>query len=144
MNKHFVQLGADGAPVAADALTFVAIEDMRNGLIRAFKPFADKRFTFTEAQEACAALTPLPGCTPFRSATIEELFAMGDRSRFEPAVNPDEYPDIENDWYWSSTVDAESPSVNAWDVDFDYGGAGRYSQYGRGRVVAVCSRVSSQ
>ena len=144
MNDNCIKLGADGAPVAADATEFAAIENMRTGLIRAFKPFGDKRFTYGKAKTACSALPSLPGCTPYRAASIEELFAMGDRTRFDPAINPDEYPDIENDWYWSGTFDPESPSGNAWYVYFGNGGANRGNQNGRGRVVAVCSRVSSQ
>ncbi|MGH8158412.1 MAG: reverse transcriptase/maturase family protein [Rhodanobacter sp.] len=39
---------------------------------------------------------------------------------------------------------AESPSDNAWNVNFDNGNANRNNQNNRGRVVAVCSRVSSE
>ena len=112
------------------------------GLMRALNPFGDKRFTFAEAQKACAELR-IGGFTNWRAATLKELFAMTDHTRSKPAVNPYEYPDIASDWYWTSTVDSSSPSGCAFDVNFDYGTALLGVQSGRGRVLAVRSVVAS-
>jgi len=112
------------------------------GLMRALNPFGDKRFTFAEAQKACAELR-IGGFTNWRAATLKELFAMTDHTRSKPAVNPYEYPDIASDWYWTSTVDSSSPSVDAFYVYFYYGTAYLDYQGYRGRVLAVRSVVAS-
>ena len=118
--------------------------DPDTGLYRANNPFGDKEFKWSEAIQACKDLKQIEGFTPFRAATLKELFAMTDHTRHHPAVDPDKYPDIKSAWYWSADYDIQSPSDNAWSVAFGYGGAVRYDQNHRGRVVAVCSRVSSQ
>jgi hypothetical protein len=112
------------------------------GLMRALNPFGDKRFTFAEAQKACAELR-IGGFTNWRAATLKELFAMTDHTRSKPAVNPYEYPDIASDWYWTSTVDSSSPSDFAFHVYFDYGSAALDGQGLQGRVLAVRSVVAS-
>ena len=112
------------------------------GLMRALNPFGDKRFTFAEAQKACAELR-IGGFTNWRAATLKELFAMTDHTRSKPAVNPYEYPDIASDWYWTSTVDSSSPSGFAFLVGFGGGTAGLRDQGDRGRVLAVRSVVAS-
>jgi hypothetical protein len=112
------------------------------GLMRAINPFGDKRFTFAEAQKACAELR-IGGFSDWRAPTLKELFAMTDQTRFKPAVNPDEYPDIASDWYWTSTLDPSSPSVFAFLVDFYDGTAHLYLQHHRGRVLAVRSVVEA-
>jgi hypothetical protein len=118
--------------------------DPDTGLYRANNPFGDKKFNWNEAKKACRDLKQIEGFTPFRAATLKELFAMVDITRHHPAVDPDKYPDIKSAWYWSSDYDAESPSDDAWGVGFVGGGALRYYQGYGGRVVPVCSRVSSQ
>lgn len=112
------------------------------GLMRAINPFGDKRFTFAEAQKACAELR-VGGFTDWRAPTLKELFAMTDQTRFKPAVNPDEYPDIASDWYWSSDVDPSSPSDSAFYVHFYNGAATLGLQYYQGRVLAVRSVVAA-
>jgi hypothetical protein len=138
---NFINIGASGEQLPDDATDFVARIDKRSGLMRAINPFGDKRFTWQEAMDACKGLS-VAGFTDWRAATVEELFLMADRSRFNPAVDPTEYPDIETDWYWSSTVDAESPEGCAWGVNFGHGRSYLYVQSYHGRVVAVRS-VSS-
>jgi hypothetical protein len=108
------------------------------GLMRAINPFGDKRLTFAEAQKACADLR-VGGFNDWRAPTLKELFAMADHTRFKPAVNPAEYPDIVSDWYWTSDVDPSSPSGFAFGVIFGLGTAYISNQNDRGRVLAVRS-----
>jgi hypothetical protein len=112
------------------------------GLMRAINPFGDKRFTFAEAQKAPAELRT-GGFTDWRAPTLKELFAMTDQTRYKPAVNTDEYPDIASDWYWSSDVDPSSPSVCAFVVFFGDGAPGLDDQGDRGRALAVRSVVAA-
>ncbi|MGH8158410.1 MAG: DUF1566 domain-containing protein [Rhodanobacter sp.] len=118
--------------------------DPETDLYRANNPFGDKDLKWAEAMQACKDLKQIDGFTPFRAATRNELLAMTDITKHNPAVDTAKYPDIKSTWYWSSDVSAESPSDLAWGVYFDYGYASRNGQSYRGRVVAVCSRVSSQ
>jgi hypothetical protein len=112
------------------------------GLMRAINPFGEQRFKHAEAQKACADLR-IGGFSDWRAPTLKELFAMTDHTRSKPAVNPDEYPDIASDWYWTSTVDPSSPSDYAFHVHFGYGTADLDLQSLQGRVLAVRSVVAS-
>jgi hypothetical protein len=141
VKEHIVLIGADGAQLPAGSTEYVAIHNTKTGLMVA-APFADKRFTHSEAMTALAGLS-LASFSDWRGATAEEAFLMADRTRFDPAVDPEEYPFIESDWYWTSTVDPESPSDYAFYVLFGYGTALLGLQYLRGRVLAVRSVVAS-
>jgi hypothetical protein len=141
VKEHIVLIGADGAQLPAGSTEYVAIHNTKTGLMVA-APFGEQRFTHAEALAAVKGLT-LAGSAEWRAPTVEELFPMADRTRFEPAVDPEEYPFIESDWYWTSTVDPSSPSGYAFLVIFGYGSAGLDGQYGRGRVLAVRSVVAS-
>ena len=83
------------------------------------------------------------GFTDWRMPTAEELFALADRSRHSPAIDTDAFPTCKGGWYWSSTVDASSPSGCAWYVYFYDGGAYYDHQNYNGRVRAVRSVSSS-
>lgn len=141
MKQHIALIGADGAQLPPDSTEFVAVHNTKTGLVVA-APFADQRFKHADAVTAVAGLT-LAGASDWRLPTVEELFLMADRSRFEPAVDPEEYPFIEDDWYWTSTVDPSSPSDYAFYVYFHYGTAVLFYQYLQGRVVAVRSVASA-
>ena len=141
MKDHILKIGADGAQLPADSTEYVAIHNTKTGLMVA-APFADKRFEHTEVLDAVKALT-LAGFNDWRPATAEELFLMADRTRFDPAVDPEEYPFIESDWYWSGTVDPEPPSDYAFNVNFHLGTALLYNQGDQGRVLAVRSVVAA-
>ncbi len=137
MKEHIVLIGADGATLPAGSTDYVAVHNTKTGLMVA-APFGAKTFRHTEAMEAIKGLS-LAGFTDWRAAAVEEAFAMGDRTRFNPAVNPEEYPFLEADLYWMGTVDPESPSGCAFYVSFRYGTANINDQHGRCRVLAVRS-----
>jgi len=79
-----------------------------------------KNVDYATAEKACAALGE-----GWRLPTVEELFALADRTRSEPAIDTEVFPDTESDWYWSSTITARS-SVRAWCVSFSDGNAFNY------------------
>jgi hypothetical protein len=71
----------------------------------------------------------------WRLPTVEELFALADRTRQEPAIDTDAFPDTESDWYWTSTPTAWS-SAAVWVVGFDLG-----NSYGAHRDYDACVRA---
>ncbi len=92
------------------------------------------------AEATCAALD-LGGHTDWRLPTIEELFALADRSKVRPAIDTNAFPDTKSDWYWSSTVHASDSSC-AWFVSFSFGLANLYHRGDDGAFVRAV-RASS-
>jgi hypothetical protein len=93
--------------------------------------------TWSEAKAAAATVT-LGGFTDWRLPTRKELLTLVDDTRYNPAIDTTLFQ-CDPNRYWSSTVDAESPSDYAWYVDFDDGNCGLNDQGGQGRVRAVRS-----
>ncbi|MFC4526368.1 DUF1566 domain-containing protein [Dyella halodurans] len=137
--SRFTKIGADGAQLAAEATDHVAVLDTKLGLIWS-ADYVGERHTFADAQEACASLE-LAGFNDWRAPTVEELFLLADRTKFDPAIDTDAFPSAKNDWCWTSTLDASSPSDYAWYVYFGGGGAFCNGQNDLARVRA-CRSVS--
>jgi len=136
--SHFLKIGADGVQLASDATDHAAVIDTRTNLMWAANDVSDKRLDFAAAGKACGKLS-LAGYSDWRLPTVEELFLLADRSKFNPAIDTDAFPSVKSDWYWSGTVDAESPSGCAWGVDFSYGNSNLDGQSSPARVRAVRS-----
>lgn len=79
----------------------------------------DEEINQHDAVKLCAELD-LAGHTDWRIPTVEELFALADRSRSRPAIDTDAFPDTHGDWYWSGTEYAADSSY-AWLVGFSNG-----------------------
>ncbi|UZW62724.1 DUF1566 domain-containing protein [Lysobacter enzymogenes] len=77
-----------------------------------------------KATKVCAELG-LAAHNDWRLPTVEELFALADRTRHSPAIDTEAFPDTHNDWYWTSTTRAGDSSY-AWIVYFDDGGSDNY------------------
>jgi hypothetical protein len=74
-----------------------------------------QRVDYATAEKACAALGE-----GWRLPTRQELESILDLSRHNPAADPERFPDMKSDWYWSSTPCAWS-SARAWCVGFSGG-----------------------
>lgn len=72
--------------------------------------------THADAEKACAECR-VGDHTDWRLPTIEELFLLADRSKHNPAIDTEAFPDTKSDWYWSSTIHA-ADSDYAWIVSF--------------------------
>jgi hypothetical protein len=142
MNR-FTKLDSAGSPLADDASTWVAVLDNTTSLIWTAGNVGDEHLEWSDAKAACAALT-LCEQSDWRMPSVEELFALADRSCFSPAIDTAFFPLTKNDRYWSSTPDASSPAGCAWFVYFDYGSASVDFQNFTAFVRAVRSARASQ
>ena len=136
--SHFQKIGADGAPLPDTATDHIAVIDNRTNLMWSANDSTDKPLPFKKCAAACKKLQ-LAGFTGWRMPTVEELFLLADRSKHNPAIDTEAFPTCTGGWYWSSTIDASSPSVYAWGVNFYNGYAGCNRQDNSGRVRAVRS-----
>jgi uncharacterized protein DUF1566 len=82
----------------------------------------EEEVNHADAEKLCSELT-LAGHTDWRLPTVDELSALADRSRYNPAIDKDAFPDTQSDWYWTSTSTAWSSDC-AWIVVFGFGGVG--------------------
>ena len=137
MRNRFEKLGADGAP-ANDPVEIMTARDVTTGLEWTVDNIGSKGMTWDAAKKACAALT-IGGHNDWRLPTVEELFALADRSRFKPAIDVDVFPTTKSDWYWSSSPVASAPEDYAWLVLFHYGDSYYHLQYYTAFVRAVRS-----
>ncbi len=98
---------------------------------------------FDSQEDALAAiaklneLKSLQGYSDWKLASIEdyERYVI-DRSRFNPAADPNLFPGLEPSWHWSSTPAAWS-SASAWLVGFSYGSVAYYHRGHGGFALAV-------
>jgi hypothetical protein len=115
--------------VAAPAARFIdngdgTVTDTRSGLTWSKATLCDEEVTQHQAEKICAELD-LAGHTDWRLPTVDELFALADRTRYSPAIDDEAFPNTQSDWYWTSTVTAWSSGC-AWFVCFNYGSASYY------------------
>lgn len=134
--ERYIKIGEDGVLLAADAAEWVAVLDTRTNLVWAVEVL--KRQTWKKALKAPEKLA-IAGFKDWRLPTVEELFLLADRTRVDPAIDTDFFPDTPSSWFWSSTPWASSPSGYAWDVSFSYGGSVYSGQLNEGYVRAVRS-----
>jgi hypothetical protein len=140
--KDFTKLDAAGLPLSADATDHVAVLDNTTGLIWSKGYVGSKPLNWKQAAKACEKfdLCGQPGRLP----TVDELFALPDRTRFNPAIDTNYFPGTTSDACWSSTPDASSPGDYAWIVNFNDGHAYYHLQGGTALARAVRSSRASQ
>jgi hypothetical protein len=137
--SHFQKFTATGKLAKTTAKTHAAVIDQRNHLMWTAKDIGTAAFGAAPALVEDLNRKAFAGFTDWRLPTIEELLTLVDRTRHHPAINTDAFPSCKGGWYWSSTVDAESPSDCAWFVYFSYGLCFLDNQDSQGRVRAVRS-----
>ena len=132
---------ADGAPTNPRFVDNAdgTITDTTTSLTWSKATLTTKEVNHAAAEQTCSDLD-LAGHTDWRLPTVEELFALADRSKVRPAIDTDAFPDTKSDWYWSSTVHA-SVSSYAWVVGFDNGNA-YGSRRGNGLAFVRAVRAS--
>jgi len=129
-----IKLNAKGKP-APTAKKAAGILQEGAGLI--WDPRETKAMTHADAEKYIAKLQKDEPDAGWRLPTIDELFALADRTKYAPAIDKEFFPKCANDWYWTSTPAANSPSDYAWVVYFHYGGAHWVSRVNRAFVRAV-------
>ena len=134
--KNSVLLGADGKPLTDGDTNVVAVLNTVTGLVRAWKPFGNKRFPHEHAINAAVALPQLSGHTPWDLSSKEDLEAIL-ASSDEDVFDAEQYPDILEEWHWAKDL-YESSSVNAWCVNFDSGSVYCSLRGSLSRALAVC------
>ncbi len=106
----------------------------------------DGRLDHEDALAAVAKLNEesFGGFNDWRLPSVEELFLLHDRTRYNPAIDTEFFPTCASEWYWTATDDASEEkdeetghSDYAWFVG-GYGGGSHFSYRGSGsRVRAV-------
>lgn len=135
---RFTKIGADGAAVPDDATDWVAVADVRSGLMWAREPLAVKNWKPATEKKITAAIAEsgLAGFNDWRVPTVEELFPLADRTKYRPAIDETFFPGCPSDWFWTKTPYAPDGDF-AWGVYFNDGGAGAGHRGYYGFVRAV-------
>ena len=119
-------------PITDAAGQHVATRDTTTGL--EWAPVGTEEHDSQQAAEKAAAeLDTLGG--GWRLPTIDELAALIDRTRYNPAIDAEAFPFVQSDWYWSSTAAAWS-SASAWLVGFSSGSVLDYHRDSNGFALA--------
>lgn len=118
---------------SADTSKGIVVDHM-TGLIWAAET-SPNELNWEEAKRYCANLE-IGGYTDWRLPTIDELRTIVDKSRGNPAINTDFFPDTKSSSYWSSTTNANDTN-RAWYIYFRDGLDNYYykSYYGYVRAV---------
>jgi hypothetical protein len=135
--KHSVLLGRDGKTLMSSDTRVAAVLNTATGVVRAWKPFGNKKFRHEAALATCESLPRLPGHTPWELAQRAGLKAILN-SGHQGEPDADQYPDILREWYWAQEVDASSPAEDAWCVSFGSGSVFSNCRCVRARALAVC------
>lgn len=134
--QRFTKISADGSVLDTSAAEWDAVLDNSTGLMWSIET---KKVANHGKAEAAVKKIKAAGFEDWRLPTVDELFALADRSRVSPAIDTNFFPDTPSDWFWSSTPYAGSPGVCAWYVLFSYGSAfwGNHGSFGFVRAVRV-------
>ena len=79
----------------------------------------NKFLTFPDAQRECGQMR-LGGHDDWRLPSRIELVSILDMTRTQPSIDAETFPNTPSDWFWTSSVAADSPS-SAWYVYFYFG-----------------------
>lgn len=76
-----------------------SVLDKQTGLI--WGPTLSDRMNWAAADKACKEFN-LGGHKDWRLPTVNELFSLVDRKKYNPAIDIEFFPDTKNDWYWTN------------------------------------------
>ena len=94
-----------------------SVLDTQTGLI--WGPTLSKQMSWADALKACKDFD-LGGHKDWRLPTVNELFSLVDRKRYNPAIDKDFFPDTKSSWYWTCEKRADDADY-AWIVGFGGG-----------------------
>ena len=146
VHQRFTKLDAAGNELPFDATGHVAVLDRyphpdRLWRVWAVEPARARAAAWDKCDESVKAMTLL-GANDWELPSVDELFALADRSTHSPAINADYFPRTKCDWYWTSTPSAYSASY-AWIVNFGYGDANDLRR-GNGAFARAVRRVAAR
>ncbi len=131
---RYVNLGADGNPVAVGDPDWVAVYDTQTQLTWTRQCLDCGPVTHADALAAASAVR-LFGRDDWRAPTIQEQLSIIDYTRCDPALDTTHF-DGPADWCWTSTI-AAAPAGCAWYVFLYDGFSSRDFRSDRLRVRAV-------
>jgi hypothetical protein len=140
----FVKIGADGQPLPLEATNHAAVFDPTTNLMHAVG-VCSVELTEEGTEELIVRLNAErhAGFDDWRVPTVKEGFSITDHTRYSPAANTEFFPDMQSDWYRTSTPTAWS-SDGVFCVHFGYGGVDGLGRDGRAFVRPVRSVSSGQ
>jgi hypothetical protein len=118
----YTNLAADGTELPAGQDGHKAVRVDHELLARPIIVTAQRspeRMTWEQAKKWAESLTTYGW--QWRLPTVEEAFLICDRTRVNPALPVEHFPDCEGEWIWTSTADADDPSGFAWFVSLRLG-----------------------
>lgn len=134
-DQRYTKLGANGILLMNDSQEHSFLIDRQAGLI------FDVRCEHRGDQASCMKYAEQSSALDheWRLPTVLELFTyVSDRTRCEPALNPDLFPKIKTEWVWSADPDVSDSSC-AWGVDLLYGLANLYRRAYHGLALPVAA-----
>ena len=138
--QRYIKLDAQDQPLPDDA-PFEQVGGIlvkpANIIVAPFELTKGERAPFKKAIQLAADCKHLE--KEWRLATIDELFFVADRAKYDPAIDTNFFPFLsDGGWAWSSTVHA-SDSSYAWFVYLSGGLCDDFRQANYGLVLAVRS-----
>ena len=140
--KRYTKVDSKGKPLPATAKKWAAVIDGKTGRMWSADDVVAAGVQHAAAEKACAE-AKIAGFSDWRLPTVEELFALADRTRRSPAIDTDYFPKCKSDWYWTSTAWAGSPASAAWVVYFGLGHSLAFGRDDANARVRACRVVSS-
>lgn len=131
---RYIKIGSAGEQLPRDAASWVAVLDTTTGLMWSVET---KKVANWKKAGGAAKKIKAAGFDDWRLPSRNELITLTDLTRINPAIDTDFFPDTPNDWFWSTTPYASSPSGCAWYVGFGGGDANWGGQSYDGFVRAV-------
>ena len=136
--SHFQKLDFNLQPLPATAPNSEvgAIHLLQNNIIVAAINVGDRELDHEAGEQACADLEHC-GVKGWVMGDDKQLEPIIDRSRHNPACDPDVFFWIKPEWYWTSRRWSRNPSSVAWLLDFGSGYVDASDRDGECFVLAV-------
>jgi hypothetical protein len=119
--SKLIKLNAKDVPQKVGAKRFTGVLQENTGLV--WDPRETKSMTHADAEKYIAQLNKDEPGKGWRLPTVDELFALADRTKYAPAIDKAFFPKCASGWYWTNTPAASSPADYAWLVLFSGGNA---------------------